>query len=646
MVQSTAALPVASYAELVETLPSLKPFIASLSARLTSVAPPPAIFIHAPTNTSLVLPLVLQIIQGHLATLSLAAQPTVQDLLPKTAVLDLEELSTTRAAFDRALNTFSGWSTDGNPAAWNEAEGLVMNWDGRDEGVSVERVLKRSSRGGGGRPEKRARIDEEVDVVPESEEEEEDEGEGELGDEWTLNWRRDTLPPKDPVGPIRDTLDQFHLGLATILKFGKDPDGSSTGSALFPDPARRRWLVVNHAELLNEVASAGNVGGAPKETGLGMTFASTLYRLGQLSSLPVTTVSISNLGWSKAREGMVGLATPELLVFPPLTATALDTPALVALFHSLAKLVYETFGTTARNSLDELAYLCAKFWPKWLFCVETEISPISATDTARLSQQLKNDFRQELAEIAQPHQSLETLASTDAAPSLTGFTGHMPDAGPSGFPPVQAPEEDRRLASSSGQSLRQQTLSQNATSGVALASSLAASPTKAATSITDSSLTKSLPVLAKWLLVASFFAGANPPKSDVALFVGHDGEIAKKGAKARQGKGPKPGSSKNAKVRTDLTGGKAFPLERLLAIFEAILRLSDKCKYASQSTDVLMQVNTLISLRLLQRVSASDKLLDGVKLKCRLTRDTAYALGLSIGLTPSNMNDFMWVPNV
>lgn len=82
------ALPVSSHAELVATLPSLAPFIAALSARLTSLAPPPAIFIHAPTNTALVLPLVQAIIQGHLDSLPQPPAPTVQHLLPKSAVID------------------------------------------------------------------------------------------------------------------------------------------------------------------------------------------------------------------------------------------------------------------------------------------------------------------------------------------------------------------------------------------------------------------------------------------------------------------------------------------------------------------------------------------------------------------------------
>jgi hypothetical protein len=44
------------------------------------------------------------------------------------------------------------------------------------------------------------------------------------------------------------------------------------------------------------------------------------------------------------------------------------------------------------------------------------------------------------------------------------------------------------------------------------------------------------------------------------------------------------------------------------------------------------QITTLINLRLLQRVSAQDKVLDAVKLKCRLTIDTVDMLAKSLGL--------------
>lgn len=102
-----------------------------------------------------------------------------------------------------------------------------------------------------------------------------------------------------------------------------------------------------------------------------------------------------------------------------------------------------------------------------------------------------------------------------------------------------------------------------------------------------------------------------------------------------------------AKLSSDLAGGKAFPLERLLAIFESIV--DEKEEYAAQSSDVLMQVSptsdnlprhqltrrhqvaTLINLRLLHRVSAADKLLDNVKLKCKVNKDTVDVLAKSLG---------------
>lgn len=44
-------------------------------------------------------------------------------------------------------------------------------------------------------------------------------------------------------------------------------------------------------------------------------------------------------------------------------------------------------------------------------------------------------------------------------------------------------------------------------------------------------------------------------------------------------------------MRTELAGSKAFPLERMLSIFEAIV--DREYDYASQSVDVLMQVSSI-----------------------------------------------------
>ena len=51
------------------------------------------------------------------------------------------------------------------------------------------------------------------------------------------------------------------------------------------------------------------------------------------------------------------------------------------------------------------------------------------------------------------------------------------------------------------------------------------------------------------------------------------------------------------------------------------------------------QINMLISVRLLQRASAESKVLDGVKLRCQLDRETAERVALSVGL--KNWRDYL-----
>lgn len=75
-------------------------------------------------------------------------------------------------------------------------------------------------------------------------------------------------------------------------------------------------------------------------------------------------------------------------------------------------------------------------------------------------------------------------------------------------------------------------------------SSQPSSPSKSQALSSDLSLTKSLPLLSKWLLLASFYAGFNPPKSDVRHFVKIDEGIARRGKKIKRStKGFRPGGS-------------------------------------------------------------------------------------------------------
>lgn len=58
----------------------------------------------------------------------------------------------------------------------------------------------------------------------------------------------------------------------------------------------------------------------------------------------------------------------------------------------------------------------------------------------------------------------------------------------------------------------------------------------------DQTLAKSLPIISRYLLLASYYASFNPAKSDVRCFVRVDESVVKKGKKGRRLTAPKPGS--------------------------------------------------------------------------------------------------------
>lgn len=71
-----------------------------------------------------------------------------------------------------------------------------------------------------------------------------------------------------------------------------------------------------------------------------------------------------------------------------------------------------------------------------------------------------------------------------------------------------------------------------------------ASPTKMVNTASDQSLAASLPLMAKFLLVASFYASFNTAKSDATNFVRVIEGIAKKGTRARKVTAAKPGTQR------------------------------------------------------------------------------------------------------
>ncbi|XP_049531340.1 origin recognition complex subunit 5 isoform X1 [Anopheles darlingi] len=131
-----------------------------------------------------------------------------------------------------------------------------------------------------------------------------------------------------------------------------------------------------------------------------------------------------------------------------------------------------------------------------------------------------------------------------------------------------------------------------------------------------------LPYYAKYLLIAAYLASHNPAKEDKRLFLKSHGKQRKRmqtvNARAKV----------SEKMAVQL-GPKAFGIDRLLAIFYAIL---DGEKVAVTS-NLLTQIATLVHLKLLAYVSSADaSLLDGTaRLQCTVGLDSILQIGRMIG---------------
>ncbi|KAJ2082027.1 hypothetical protein H4R24_001886 [Coemansia sp. RSA 988] len=126
-----------------------------------------------------------------------------------------------------------------------------------------------------------------------------------------------------------------------------------------------------------------------------------------------------------------------------------------------------------------------------------------------------------------------------------------------------------------------------------------------------------LPYYTKFLLIAAFLASYNPSRLDAQYF--------------SRGKGPTKRRTKvmtqdslGGKDRQQLLGPKAFGIERMLAIFYSII-----VEPVDSSVDVQIQIASLVTLRLLTKASAGDRL-DGVKCKCNVSLETIRGISRSV----------------
>ncbi|XP_001624329.2 origin recognition complex subunit 5 [Nematostella vectensis] len=116
-----------------------------------------------------------------------------------------------------------------------------------------------------------------------------------------------------------------------------------------------------------------------------------------------------------------------------------------------------------------------------------------------------------------------------------------------------------------------------------------------------------LPFYSKYLLVAAYIASYNPPRTDKRFF--------SKKAPRMSNKAKAAAKTNKGRVNCQLTGPKAFPLDRLMAIFYTIVEDN-----VAPSASILSQITSLVSLNLLSQTSADDQI-DAAKYKCLVSFD-------------------------
>lgn len=135
-----------------------------------------------------------------------------------------------------------------------------------------------------------------------------------------------------------------------------------------------------------------------------------------------------------------------------------------------------------------------------------------------------------------------------------------------------------------------------------------------------------LPFFTTHLLIAAYLASYNPSRTDVTYFMKH---TDKRKGKRRAPSTSVSNSMKARKISRHLLTPSPFTLDRLLAIFRALLDGG-----VPQVADLYTQVATLTSLRLLVRAGAgsNDALEAGGRWRVNFGWEYARALGRSVNL--------------
>ncbi|KAH8287815.1 hypothetical protein KR018_000748 [Drosophila ironensis] len=140
-----------------------------------------------------------------------------------------------------------------------------------------------------------------------------------------------------------------------------------------------------------------------------------------------------------------------------------------------------------------------------------------------------------------------------------------------------------------------------------------------------------LPYYAKYLLIAAFLASHNAANQDKRLFVKHHGKQRKRMQTVNA-------RAKTTEKMSTALGPKSFSIDRLLAIFYAILE-----EKVGLTCNLLSQISTLVHLKLLSFVSGEQNIMDGsARLQCTVGLEFVLQIGKVVGFNVRQyLCDFM-----
>jgi len=363
------------------------------------------------------------------------------------------------------------------------------------------------------------------------------------------------------------------------------------------DKHETTYVVLDKAELLRDMPT--NV--------LGF-----FLRLQELTGRNVCVILISQLLWEKFHQN-TGTFQPLCLHFPDLTRSqlvdvlALQRPPGFALdfYKTFLQLVLSVFYTKCKD-LKELQYLCRIHFAKYIEPLTTGEATIEDSQKLwRHIQPILRDSMQSLylREVSSAQWDLQSQASQKAIEEEMASKASAADL-------------DIPLSSSS-----QSTTASAASSSDSGVGMMMSRPAAAAAKSTYSKtrVNVELPFFSKFLLAAAYIASYNPQSTDRRFFCKNAGKLRK------QIKQMKKLKDKRSRTTTaQLLGPKAFPIDRLMAIFYSIVD-----ERVPPSANILSQLSSLVTLKLIANAGTADSI-DAKKFKACVSLEFIQGISKTI----------------